>query len=376
MSDTVNQLRFAQLTKEREVLVLQLEEVSKVLTDNTDPETWTRLKLKQERLYRELSEKEVELGKLRDTADEPGLRADRISKYDTSAQRIRRPPQEVFPYLLDRSEQEESLVQALTAHRSEKSTRPFVCVVHGDERECHMFYLTRMKTRSLPGFLSGSSAVEAKNTPIQQFEIKWPLNKKTNEDYEESLWYSLRAETHGGRPVSNEEVINFIASHKLSVIIRCFLSTEDLNSSSLNSIDWFFRFWDKWPEMPNLLFLVAISFKYQRNSNWIRHPVRSWSRSKLNQQLRQYLKQLDFSEYTKIYGTILPELVAIRRSDAEALIRHEQVSPYSFLDDQDIRTLYSDQTLCTPDGWIPMEILLNRLIDISDEKQKQNLRRL
>ena len=95
--------------------------------------------------------------------------------------------------------------------------------------------------------------------------------------------------------------------------------------------------------------------------------IRNLSRRKFNRQVRQYIEQLDFSKYGDISGMVLPELVAIPQGDALALIWQEQGFG---VNNEDIRTLYDDPTLC-PDGRsIPMDRLLNRLIDISNEKQK------
>lgn len=300
----------------------------------------------------------------------------RIQNYGRSAQRIPLGPQDELPYVLNRNEQEENLLQALEVYRGKKSTRPFVCVVHGDELEGHRYYLKRLKTRSLPDILKTWNRIEAEKKSLQEFNIRLPLNKQTRSDYERSLWHILREVTHGSRPVSDKEIIEFLASDKLPVIIRCApLSTEIVKDVSLDSIDWFFRFWEKWPEISNLLFFIAITFKYERNSESKLDFFKNRTRKRFNQQIRQYLKQVNFADYN-IYGTVLPELVSIPRYDVEALIWQEQFSLYSYLDDQDIRTVYNDRTLC-PDGrTIPMDQLLDRLIAICNEKESHNSRRL
>ncbi|MCI0617755.1 toll/interleukin-1 receptor domain-containing protein [bacterium] len=43
----------------------------------------------------------------------------------------------LLPYLSDRSKQVYELGRALEYHRSNKSKRPFICIIHGDEKECH-----------------------------------------------------------------------------------------------------------------------------------------------------------------------------------------------------------------------------------------------
>jgi hypothetical protein len=204
--------------------------------------------------------------------------------------------------------------------------------------------------------VSGSQKI-----PVGEFEIQLPLNKLTETDFEQAIWASLRAAMYGSTPVSTQEIINFITGHKLAVIIKTSLLTEDLKSVPLKSIGLIFQFWDQWPELSeHLLLFIVLSFKYQRKQGKLR-VFQNLSRSRINKRIRQYLNQLKFSGYENIHGVVLPELAAISQGDAEALIRREEVNKYYDIEDHDIRSLYDARALRNSDGCIPMEMLLDHL---------------
>jgi hypothetical protein len=375
MSQSRDQVKREIVRQELKLLVDQYKKVSERLLGNLDPINEPVLKREKERLDKEITEKEAELGELvAQLGEDRGGRAETTTTNigRSSVSELRRsiviPPETPFPYLLDRSEQEEKLIEALVAHHHGSPQRPFVCIIHGDELECHTLYLKRLKIRSLPEILSAWYPQEAKKTPVAEFEAQLPLSKLGDLDFEQALWSGLRAATHGSRPVPQQEIVKSVSANKLAVIIKSTLLTEDVKRISLNPIEAILKFWDKWPEITeNPLIFVAISFKYQRNrgKNW--RVIKNWSRSRLNKLIRRYLDEVDFSRYENLYGVLLPELSAIRRSDAEALIHHEEVSKYE-LGDRDIRSLYDEPALCTPDGCIPMETFLDRLSEIIDRR--------
>jgi hypothetical protein len=160
MSETLTQVKRETLKQEIELLVEQYKAVSDSSLSNLDPIKKPVLEREKKRLEQELSEKQVELGDLEaqpgehdnETVETTVTRTGQSSRFDPR-QRNARPPQEILPYLLDRSEQEEKLIKAMVKHHREKPQRPFICVIHGDELECHTLYMKRLKIRSLPEIL-------------------------------------------------------------------------------------------------------------------------------------------------------------------------------------------------------------------------------
>ena len=58
-------------------------------------------------------------------------------------------PPPLLPYLANRSAQEEVLEDALELFKDNFTLHPFICVVHGNERECHDMFLERLRVVSL-----------------------------------------------------------------------------------------------------------------------------------------------------------------------------------------------------------------------------------
>jgi hypothetical protein len=294
-----------------------------------------------------------------------------LSSFNT-LRRSARPPDSLLPYLLDRSDQEKDLRDALVAHRENKSQRPLICVIHGDELECHTLFLRRLQEKTLRGLLSHWYPKEAERFPIVSYDLQIPLRKITASSYEDILWDNLRTATHGGKPVSREEIVNFISQHKLAVMFNSSILTEDLQKISLDSLEMIFKFWSLWPNLPQgLLLFICMSCKYQkeRSIGWSTFITR-WRHRKRNRDIRSYMNGLNFSVYENIYGVRLTELKAISRSDAEALINLEVIRNFYDFQDRDIRSLYGKLELCTSEGCIPMEMLLENLTRIHEEKHR------
>ena len=54
--------------------------------------------------------------------------------------------EQALPYLCNRSKQKSELEEALRQHRELRTGRPLLCVIHGDEYECHDKFLERLRT--------------------------------------------------------------------------------------------------------------------------------------------------------------------------------------------------------------------------------------
>lgn len=238
--------------------------------------------------------------------------------------------------------------------------------------ECHTLFLRRLQEKTLKRLLSHWYPQEAEQFPIVSYDLQIPFKTITVSNYEDILWDSLRTVTHGGMPVLRTEIINFISQHKLAVMFNSSILTEDLHKVSLDFLEMIFKFWSLWPNLPEgLLLFICISYKYQkeRSAGWSNFITR-WRHRKRNKEINSYVNGLNFSAYKNIYGVRLTELKAISRSDAEALINLEVVRDFYGFHDRDIRSLYGKLNLCTSEGHIPMEMLLENLTRIYEEKHR------
>lgn len=284
-----------------------------------------------------------------------------------------------LPYLLDRSEQEKALRKAALYHRTGQHNLPLVCVIHGDEDECHSEFISRLQEISLPKILEYWHPGETERTPILKYRMKLPVSDLTHTNWEDVLWENLAAatianpQTLPGGAISDssvESVINFISRHRLAVIIDVPLLSEQLEGVSPDRISLLFKFWDHWQNLTeDLLLIVCVSFKYQRRYErrlkWYHSLTRIRS---LNDTLREYVRNLSFETYDNLYGICLPELRAIPQSEAEDVVNHKLISQRYGFTDRDVRHIYQRAALCLPNGRIPMDKLLHAFEEVLKDK--------
>lgn len=283
----------------------------------------------------------------------------------------RQPPSNLLPYLLDRSEQENDLRKAILYQRATMPLRPLVCIIHGDEYECHTEFLKRIRDVSLPTILEYWNPDKIKQTPITSYPMQLSLKKLTATNYEDVLWEALSAAISHNKILSKEEVVSIITGQKLAVMISVSLFTEDWDDVDFRNLERFFEFWNRWRNLSeDLLLIIGLCCRYRRNRRTARKSIfRMLKPRNLNDEILAYINNLDFSVYENIHGVVLSELQAIRQVDAEALIENKLVSHYYDFEDSDIRKLYRNSELCVFEGCISMETLLENLFAIHRQKQ-------
>jgi nucleoside phosphorylase len=274
------------------------------------------------------------------------------------------PPSYLLPYLLDRSQQETQLIKALFERRAEKPKYPIVCVVHGDERECHADFLRKLRHILLPKTLSYWYPHEVLSSPIAYYDLQISLDKITGTNATDLLRDNLLTAV-GITSASLSDVVSFIhQQHKLAVMINVTLLTENLSTSALKKISLFLEFWNEWEELPeSLLLFICLDFKYQRAFQ-TKKRVLFWHRRFSNEDVRTFINNLDFTVYQRIFGFCLPELKSIPRSDLDAMIQIDLVHRFYRFKESDVRSLYGDTKLLDRHGRIPMETLIDSLDEI------------
>ena len=272
-----------------------------------------------------------------------------------------------LPYLLDRSDQEKALRRATLYHRVHAPQRPLACLIHGDEYECHSDFINRLKEVSLPRIIEYWQPGKMRQNSVMKYRMKFPLASLDESNWEGVLWEELAEATTGNPHSPRERVVNFISQHKLAVMLDIPLLAGNLEGTTPNRIDYLFKFWDAWPDLPEGLLLgVFLSVKYQkrreRRRNWLLSLLRTQSPS---DELRSYVSMLDFGRFEKLYGVCLPELRAIPQSEAEHAVNHDLVSQYYGFNERDVRRIYEHTELCLPDGCMPMDFLLRQFEKVS-----------
>jgi hypothetical protein len=286
------------------------------------------------------------------------------------------PPPKLLPSLLDRNNQESELKKAVLIHRVEKPNGPIICVVHGYEDECHVEFLHRLKERTLPAVIEYWYPGKTKEYPLGVFKMAVSLRRLTGNNYEQELWQDLGLATNKDKFTPKEQVIEAVIGGKCATVIDVHLFTGDLNLTNLKVIDLFIKFWDGdvWRNLPgDFLLIICLCFRYRKDYQPPRRSLRQiFSPRVSNDKIRKHITSQhfrDFKNYPHLSGVVLGELESIRQTDAEDLIENEQVKQWFDFEQSEINGLYRRKELCTKEGHIPMETLLNSLIGIYRQKR-------
>jgi hypothetical protein len=266
-------------------------------------------------------------------------------------------PSNPLPYLLDRSNQEEALRAAVFTHREWKPQRPLVCVVHGNMDEYHAAFLDRLEEESLPPILRLWHPEQVAQATVERCKLSVNLSKVTEENYVEVFRAALKKALFDDKPASNEDVVNLISKQKLAVIIDLPLLSEQLEDSALGALDLFLKFWDGWEKLSDrVLLIVCLCLRYQPAHDSRRRFFGLLKGAGLNEEIRRYVEELDFSTYPNLVGVCLPELLSIRQPDAEEAVDRPPVKARYNVTQAEVIMMYRD----APRTGIPMLSLLEK----------------
>jgi len=280
-----------------------------------------------------------------------------IYRYSAEQSPSHQPDADPLPYIVNRGQQESALKGALFEHRARAPKRPLVCVIHGDEAECHDDFVTRLEKIFLPTIAGFWQRLPADENMILRKALEPSLGSLTEENWRRILWGDLAAALTGDRDATQDSVIDLISRRKPAVIIDAPLLSERLKDVPLEQLDHFFEFWGTLPPLPDdLLLIVCLSLKYQGRfeSRW----PRLWGG--LNDKLRRYVGELKFSAFDGVEGICLPALTAVTQTDASTAVKHRLAEGYG-LSERDVIRVYKQPGLRDAEGRIPMYELLYQL---------------
>lgn len=262
----------------------------------------------------------------------------------------------LVPYLCNRSDQERELTHALLEHQATKPRRPLVCIVHGDEFECHNEFLDRMQHTSI----SRSLNLNAKQLSPEEHIFLWPSKDMPRERYFKVFCSNLGNALLQNSAASPQDISKAIALNERPLILTSILLTENFQASGTDLFDAFLRFWDEWPDLPpgrTVINFVCLKHQHLETMGFFQ----KWKMHNLDERLREYLAALDWSAHPGQYGVLLTELKAIHRSDVEVWARNHAVQAVRRIGANEIRALYEREEICGPDGLISMEKLAAEL---------------
>lgn len=248
-----------------------------------------------------------------------------------------------LPYLCDRSDQEIHLGENLLHYQTKNSGRPILCVIHGDELECHGDFLWRLRYKSLPKFLD----LELKQMSVKEYELPLP-RRISDQAFRASLGEALL----GDSSASREEIWQFVSQHQEPMMISLHLMSADIEEGGESLIHSFLEFCANWPDLPaGRWLLYCLCLKYQRGGKaGFFDFLKKNKRQQLNERLRKQIEGMEFSKPSNVFGVVLPELQAITRRDVEWWSRN-----ICHIPEKEIRAWFETETA------ISMEDLVGRL---------------
>ncbi|HEX4949767.1 MAG TPA: TIR domain-containing protein [Blastocatellia bacterium] len=271
------------------------------------------------------------------------------------------PSRRLLPYLCDRSDQERLLGLGLKQHLQAKPNRPMICLIHGDEFECHGEFLERLRYRSLPRFLD----LETKLLSVKEYPLARPPQRIPSPDV---FWQHLGEALLEDSTATSQETMVFIAQHEEPLLVSLHLLTEDFAEMSEALLTRLLEFFASWPDLPaGRLVMYCVCLKYQRFDDIGFFDFRKRKLRNLNEQLRATIHGYESLSSSHLSCIVVPELESIPRSDVETWSRSEPVRRYQ-IGTTEIRRLYERRELCDEEGQIAMELLAPELKHLIDTK--------
>lgn len=268
--------------------------------------------------------------------------------------RFQVPP--LLPYMCDRSDQELELAPALRRHQTETPRRPFLCVVHGDQDECHSEFLERLQHDTIPRFLK----LKARSILVEHYTLPWPSQIRSGGTTAASAFHALLGHTIlGDGAASTEEIFDVIPPER-PVMIVLRLKTEDLAGGGLSALSAFFDFWNAWPDLPVGRALVCVvSVRHQRLDKFGFFDRRRLK--KTHEEARRFINALGSGRHAGLGGIVLPELRAITHHDVIVWSQKREVRELCHISEQAIDSLFARRDLRTRGGHISMQALADEL---------------
>jgi len=279
----------------------------------------------------------------------------------------------LLPYLCDRSEQEAELERALQYRKRNFERRPFVCIIHGDEYECHDMFRTRLRDISLPRLLNLGPA----SGSIEGIGLQWPPANVTILDDALKLFHrNLSGEVVNNRDASSEELLKGLSHYTAPILVYSHLGVERWTARS-ELCGAYFKFWNEFPDLPpGRLVIACLLLTYKRTDKM--GLFDKWRYTKLNRRTRSFLADLDFTAYGNLHGAVLPELCGIHEQEVENWIREGknfrglcQIHDREFCNVQGsveaIRALYRRTEYLAFEGQIPMQLLAEELTRLLED---------
>lgn len=277
-------------------------------------------------------------------------------------EKISIPP--LLPYLVDRNAQRNALEDTIS-HVKGNLTQPLLCVIHGDDQQCHDKFMERLKIQMLPRLLD----LPSNQDTIQEYILRWPVDCNTAKELDDGLRRNLGHQLLNKHDSSVDSIAETIGQRlaKSPIIIHTMLNAEQLWQYGDGAMSDYINFWQRWPSfLPGRYLIICLCIKYRT-----KHHASFFKRRMLQNKVSKLEKQLLAYDYASspIPCTRLPKLESIQWADAEewALDRATQYFCKGVNVVGRLQTIFDDWERKEKSSTIPMGRLADNLYQLLQE---------
>jgi hypothetical protein len=225
----------------------------------------------------------------------------------------------------DRHDQEDDLEDAVARHRAAAPRRPLVCLLHGEENECHPEFVNRLVNDSLPRLLGNWHPGALKTRSCVRYMLRLTLDRYTPGNVQAAIKREMSAARAG---LAWDVYKTFADRELLCLLLNFTVFADDCSPRNLRRLEEFLRYWSGIDDLPpDRLLIVCMNFRYlgdrtlRKSGKWF---LRRWQIERRNHQVRKLVNELGGREYPGISLATLSELKTIEQRDVEALISLEE----------------------------------------------------
>jgi len=217
-----------------------------------------------------------------------------------------------LPYLSNRSTQEEELEEIISQCHDCLHQKPLVCIIHGDEHECHCSFVEKMQKYILPEKL----ILPGHRDSIGRLGINWPGTHSLAKNRFKRIQLKLFRELTGSYKDDYNTLVEALNARIAPLILNFSLNTADWQDNDPELIYRWFDFWNRLPDLAygKKLFLF-LCIKYRNTDNMPYLTARNYK--KRNEKARKFLSQIDFNKYPKLHILKFTELAAIKYEELD-----------------------------------------------------------
>lgn len=283
----------------------------------------------------------------------------------------------LLPYLANRREQEAELSEIFSNFLKPDFPNHLICIIHGDEFQCHYNFLERMRKVFLPKWLN----LDPQESIIYEYPLEWPSKSKNLHNLSNQLCKNLADVVLKNSLYSWESINIALSKHHHPVIIHIHLLTEDLQKQGLDSLNKLLEFCQSLHKIitsQRLIICIFIKYKINRKKThknaWFKllfnfDFLKQYRHQKINKKIRKYLQNLSNLERnnTQFQSVIvLPELSEINQGEVENWVRCEDTKQFvgeAMIErlTQEVGEMFDDWEQQTSSDTIPMSYLAEKL---------------